>query len=316
MPSSQLQSTPTIEAHPALELNREVLGGARFILAVDSDGCAFDNMDLKHNECFTPTTIRHWELQSVAREARETAAFINLRSRYRGLNRFKALVLLFDLLADRPEVRRRLPELPRIDGLRRWVTHSDRLSRDSLEAAGQADDCPSLGTALAWTDAVNEAVRQTAHGLKPVPGVGECLQAANTQAAVVVVSAADTDTLSREWGQHGLLSHVSAVAGQEAGTKAHSLERLRRFGFPFDSVLMVGDAPGDLEAARVAGTAFFPIIPGAESTSWARLAEEGLPRCFSGNFCGAYAEKLAAQFLAALPEKPAWPTLSESENLG
>ena len=294
-------------------LNAETFTSSSFVLAVDSDGCAFDSMDLKHDECFTPTTIKHWGLQPVAREARETATFINLRSRSRGLNRFEALVMLFDMLADRPEVSRRT-ELPRIDGLRRWTATSQRLSRESLVAATQTDDCPSLRTALAWTDAVNEAVRVTANNPTPVPGAGECLRMASNHASVVIVSAADTETLRREWGKHGLLDHVTAIAGQEAGTKADTLKRLKDFGLKADNILMVGDAPGDLTAAKATNTPFFPIIPSKESASWAHLAEEGLPRFFAGSFCGAFAENLAEQFLSALPEKPSWPSLSAEKN--
>jgi len=314
MPEPQLQpkGTAIVDSHGTL--NAAALAHASFVLAVDSDGCAFDNMNLKHNECFTPTTIRYWGLESVAREARETATFINLRSRHRGLNRFAALVRLFDMLKDRPEVRIRL-KLPCFDGLRRWVATSDQLSRASLQAAMQTDDCPSLRNALAWTDAINKAVRATTHDVAPVPGVGECLQLAAARASIVIVSAADTPTLRREWSQHGLLRNVTAVAGQEAGTKSDTLKRLRSFGFRADAILMVGDAPGDLAAAQAANTAFFPIVPGEESASWARLAGEGLPRFLADDFCGDYEENLAKQFLTALPENPDWKTCSADEKV-
>lgn len=34
-----------------------------FLVCVDSDGCVFDNMELKHKECFCPATVNVWGLQ-------------------------------------------------------------------------------------------------------------------------------------------------------------------------------------------------------------------------------------------------------------
>ena len=37
-----------------------------FLVGIDSDGCAFDTMELKHKECFIPNTINYWGLQGVS----------------------------------------------------------------------------------------------------------------------------------------------------------------------------------------------------------------------------------------------------------
>ena len=39
-------------------------------------------------------------------------------------------------------------------------------------------------------------------------------------------------------------------------------------------MLMVGDAPGDYEAAKKAGAWFYPIIPGMETECWEKLREK------------------------------------------
>ena len=31
----------------------------RFLIAIDSDGCAFDTMEIKQKECFIPNTIKY-----------------------------------------------------------------------------------------------------------------------------------------------------------------------------------------------------------------------------------------------------------------
>ncbi len=48
-----------------------------FFVGIDSDGCAFDTMELKHKQCFIPEFIRHFELEAVADEARAVAEFVS-----------------------------------------------------------------------------------------------------------------------------------------------------------------------------------------------------------------------------------------------
>ena len=75
-----------------------------FLVGIDSDGCVFDTMELKHKECFIPNYINHYDLQGVSKYAREAAEFVNLYSQSRGVNRFPALVEQLDWLRRRPEV--------------------------------------------------------------------------------------------------------------------------------------------------------------------------------------------------------------------
>ena len=50
-----------------------------------------------------------------------------------------------------------------------------------------------------------------------------------------------------EWTRHELNVHVDVMLGQEAGTKAYCIEQMKKFGFDDTHVLMIGDAPGDLD---------------------------------------------------------------------
>lgn len=52
----------------------------QFFIGIDSDGCAFDTMEIKHKECFCPNFIKHWELQPIAKYAREVWELVNLYS--------------------------------------------------------------------------------------------------------------------------------------------------------------------------------------------------------------------------------------------
>lgn len=113
---------------------REFLQSRDFFIGIDSDGCAFDTMEVKHKECFIPNIIKYYGLAAIAKYARETAEFVNLYSKHRGINRFPGLVLTLDLLSERAEVLRRRPHIPALSGLRDWIGRETRLSNPALAA--------------------------------------------------------------------------------------------------------------------------------------------------------------------------------------
>ena len=78
-----------------------------FFVGIDSDGCIFDSMEIKHKECFAPMFIKHWNLQAVSKYAREVWEFVNLYSKSRGCNRFPALISAIKFLGERPETQAR-----------------------------------------------------------------------------------------------------------------------------------------------------------------------------------------------------------------
>jgi phosphoglycolate phosphatase-like HAD superfamily hydrolase len=97
---------------------------------------------------------------------------------------------------------------------------------------------------------------------------------------------------------------VVDICGQEIGTKKEVLAVTRQFA-P-QRALMVGDAPGDYAAAIANQCLFFPILPGAEESSWLELQTEGVERFLSGQFAGQYQQRLLEAFELSLPETPMW----------
>ncbi|MBI1900197.1 MAG: HAD family hydrolase [Planctomycetia bacterium] len=275
-----------------------------FLVGIDSDGCAFDTMELKHKECFIPCTINHYKLQAVSKYAREAAEFVNLYSKDRGANRFPALIKMLKLLRDRAEVRARGVEVRIPAGLEEWIQRETRLGNPALQEAVSKTGDPDLAQALAWSKDVNATIGRVVRGCPPFPFVRECLEKLKGKADLLVVSATPGEALKREWQEHGIAQHVAAICGQETGTKKEILAVAKEYA-P-GKVLMVGDAPGDFQAARANGTLFFPINPGAEEASWQRLYEEGLDRFLSGTFGGEYEKKLIEEFDRRLPEHPSW----------
>ena len=278
-----------------------------FLIAIDSDGCAFDTMEIKHKECFIPNIIKHWSLQPVSKFARAAAEFVNLYSKWRGVNRWPALLMTFDLLNEWDKVQERGFRCPEVPTLRDWVKTETKLGNPALEAWCKQNDDPVMHQALAWSKAVNATVEDiVGNGLPPFPYVRECLQKAQAKADMLVCSQTPTEALVREWQEQDIAKYVFAIAGQEMGSKTQHIGFASEDRYDKSRMLMIGDAPGDMKAARGNGALFFPILPGDEDKSWKRLYEEGLDRFFAGTFAGDYEAELIREFETYLPDLPPW----------
>jgi len=281
-----------------------------FFIGIDSDGCVFDTMELKHKECFAPMFIKHFRLQTASKYAREVWDFVNLYSKSRGVNRFPAVVRTLNLLRERKEVIARKVAVPDTKALEAWITRETRLGNATLQKEVDAGN-RALAPVLAWSLAVNQAVADiVSGGVPPFPFFRESLQKMVQQADVIVVSQTPTEALVREWKEHGIDRFVRAIAGQELGTKAEHIQFAAGGKYPAGKVLMIGDAPGDFNAATSNHALFYPIIPGHEEASWERFFREGLDRFFNGTYAGAYEKGLVKEFDASLPEQPPWASRS------
>jgi phosphoglycolate phosphatase-like HAD superfamily hydrolase len=277
-----------------------------FLIGIDSDGCAFDTMEIKHKECFIPAFINHMHLQPISKYAREACEFVNLYSKWRGANRFPAYLTALDLLKDRPEVKARNAKVPELKGLRDWVKREKKLGNPALKAEVEKTRDPDLEQTLRWSVAVNDAIDGMVHSIPPFPFVRQSLEKLARVADMIVCSATPNQALVKEWTEHNIHGHVAAICGQEVGGKQEILERTSKHGYGPNRVLMIGDAPGDLKAARGAGALFYPINPGHEEASWERFFNEACDRFLSGNYAGAYETQLIAEFDRYLPEQPPW----------
>jgi phosphoglycolate phosphatase-like HAD superfamily hydrolase len=296
-----------VSADPQAPL-RNFQKGHDFFVGIDSDGCVFDTMEVKHKECFIPNIIKFYGLAAVSKFAREAAEFVNLYSKDRGINRFHALVRTFDLLADRPEVARRGFALPSIEAVREWTQRETKLSNPTLKHEVHEKGVADLATTFEWSEAVNRTIEEMVRNVPPFPFVREAITGMRGKADIMVVSATPGEALEREWEEHGLKEHVQLIAGQELGSKKEHLQLAAVGRYAPEKILMVGDAPGDRKAAEANGVLFYPINPGAEDESWQRFFEEGLPRFFSGTYAGEYMRSRIAEFEALLPETPPWKT--------
>lgn len=277
-----------------------------FFLGIDSDGCCFDSMEIKHKECFIPNIIAWWDCQAISKYARQASEFVNLYSKWRGVNRFPALTMTFDLLAEWDAVQARRWRAPEHQALRDWIAAESKLGNPALKKLVAETGDPVLTRTLEWSEAVNKAVNWMVHDLPPFPLVPEVLDTAGARADLIVVSGTPGEALEREWAEHGIDGHVQYICGQEVGSKTQMLAWSAKGKYADDHVLMIGDAPGDLKAAQNNGFLFFPINPGDEAASWQRLHGEALGKFFAGEYAGAYEAALIAEFDRLLPAVPPW----------
>jgi phosphoglycolate phosphatase-like HAD superfamily hydrolase len=277
-----------------------------FFIGIDSDGCAFDTMEIKQKECFCPNFIKYFKMQPVSKYARETWEFVNLYSTTRGCNRFLAVSETLKLMKMRPEIKARNFTVPSAASLIEWTKKETKLGNPTLiKYAAEVND-PFISQTLEWSLKVNEDIEKLVFGIAPFPFVKECLEKMKSRADIMVVSQTPYEALKREWEENKIEHFPRMIAGQEHGTKGEHLKYAAKGKYPDDKVLMIGDANGDLKAAKSSGLLFFPVNPGKEDESWERLYKEGLDRFFAGTYKGAYEEKLIKEFKTYLPEHPHW----------
>lgn len=297
-------------ADAARRNTREDLIGLRprhdSFVGIDSDGCVFDSMGPKQRDHFHPSIIRYWGLEAIARELREVAEFVNMRSVWRGQNRFPALLKCFELLAARPDLTGRGVRLPPTEALRAYVNSGRPLGNPSLAACAEATGDPELRRILAWSLAVNASIAAALAPIPPIPWVRRSLRRIHARSDAIVVSQTPAEALVAEWALHGLTRYVSIIAGQELGTKAEHLRMAAGGKYRDDRILLIGDAPGDCRAAREAGVLFYPVNVGDEAASWRRFHDEAYDRFLAGTYAGDYEAALVAEFHAGLPERPPW----------
>ncbi|MHB9124710.1 MAG: HAD family hydrolase, partial [Armatimonadota bacterium] len=248
----------------------------------------------------------YFGLQPVAKYAREAGEFINLYSKWRGINRFPALLRIFELLEAREEVKKRGATIPDYSPLKKWVETESKLGNPTLEKLVAETGDPFMTKVFEWSKAVNATVEEIVFGVGPFAYVRESFDKIKGKVDAIVVSQTPTEALEREWAEHGVDGYVKVIAGQEMGTKTEHLSYAVEGRYAKDHVLMIGDAPGDRKAAKANGVLFYPINPGDEDASWKRFHDEAFDKFLTGTYAGEYEERLIAEFESRLPERAPW----------
>ncbi len=269
-----------------------------FLVCVDSDGCVMDTMNCKHFHCFGPCMVDEWGLEQWRQEILDRWNVINLFSMTRGINRFKGLAMALG------EIHEKYTPVEGIAYLQHWADTAPALSNDGVILAGERAAQPEakriFAKALSWSRAVNKAIVALPEELKvPYAGAKEGLAAAHCFADVAMVSSANRDAVEEEWGKFGLLEHTDIVLAQDVGSKAACIAAMLKYGYDPQKVLMVGDAPGDCDAAEQNAVNYYPILVNHEKQSWDEAVETAFSKLRDGEYAP-YGEEKKLQFLQNL----------------
>ena len=249
-----------------------------FVVCIDSDGCAMDTMDIKHIRFFGPLAAKFFKIQNQEVYLKEWNR-VNLFSETRGINRFKGLLLSLEFAKEHSEA------IEDFTVFANWCNHTTSLSNQSLEEEITKHNDPVLVKALEWSKAVNHGIETELVGEdKPFEGVKSALEEISKVAQIAIVSSANSEAVNSEWKRHELMPFVSEFFGQERGSKAAAIKEIKSLGFEKEKILMVGDAPGDLDAAKVNEVHFYPILFGKEKESWETLVTKILPEFIDGHY--------------------------------
>ena len=87
------------------------------------------------------------------------------------------------------------------------------------------------------------------------------------------------------------------------GNKAHIISESLKMGYEKKNTIMLGDALGDLEAARKNGVMFFPILVKHEKECWEEFINVAFDKFLNGTYLGEYQDDRIDKFLKNLGGK-------------
>ncbi len=268
---------------------------SKFFVGIDSDGTVFDSMNPKHFDAFIPAAKEIWGFGGHESDFETVWNKVNLYSKTRGVNRFAALDMVLKRFSDRF-----VPE-KYDEHLSLFIGSGHALSEKSLVEFNKEINSPFLYEVIKWSKLSDELFEQCENRKDLFEGIKDIIQAMSQKADIMIVSAAASKGLYSDWNEAGLMDFVSMGAGQDLGGKDKQLA-FACHKYPVGHTILLGDAPGDYEAAQKNNALFFPIIPGSENASWKRFIEEGFDRFLAETYSGEYQDKLITEFLDFLED--------------
>jgi phosphoglycolate phosphatase-like HAD superfamily hydrolase len=281
-------------------------GGTPPTIILDSAGTVLDSMGLRHSLAYFPSFADAFFRGSDRGALEEVWSYVALRSPSRSANRFRLLASALRLARRHPRISARHErEEETAAALDHWIASGspqtaaglDRALRDKSFAA-------ALVPAAIWSLDV-DARLSALPPPRAFDGAAEALRAMAGRARIVVAGEGRSQDTERDWRRAGLLGSALGLGeivfvGEEGGSVMEIAQAAKLYAR--GPVLVVGDSPVELEAARSSGTSFYPIRPGRERESWQKLVKDYFPAFVKGERASAD----SAGFLAIFAVGPAW----------
>lgn len=235
----------------------------KYLLCVDSDGCAMDTMNIKHIRCFGPQFVKAYNITKNTQAVLDRWNEINLYQITRGINRFKGLAQILCEL---------YPKDAGYATFKEWAESAKELSEDAVRKKIDEGGGETFRKALLWSQMTNAAIKMLPDNEKNAfNGVYEALKEAGKTFDIAIVSSANFAAVKEEWNRCKLLELTDCITTQQDGSKAYCISELIKKGYDPANVVMVGDAEGDLKAAEENGVSFYPILVNREEESWNKI---------------------------------------------
>lgn len=262
----------------------------KFFIGIDSDGTAFDSMTIKHTDSFIPAMLKVWDLKGVEKRTAEIEQYINLYSKNRGINRFPGLYMTFQ------QMKKENIFDEDISSLDEFIKSGKGFSTKALEEFINENDSDFLKKVLEWNNLSDKLFAENCKDIQPFKFVKESLEKAKDKAVIGVISSATKEGLVTDWTGGGIAQYASVILGKENGNKKEQLKKEAFGKYENINILMIGDAIGDMEAAKSIDALFYPIIAGEEEKSWERFYNESLDKFLQGEYKGEYEDSLIDYF--------------------
>ncbi len=251
-----------------------------FFVGIDSDGCAFDTMEIKHKECFIPNIIKHWDLQPVSQ----------VRPRGRRVRQPLLQVARHQPLAGAADgrstcwpsgrrSRRATCRLPEVPPLRDWIEARDQAGQPRAEGRGREDRRPGAEAGPAPGARRSTPPSPTwCTACRRSPSSARAWRSWSRKADMIVRLG---HARARRWRASGRSTtsprYARVIAGQEMGTQegAPGAGRQGPLRQP-NHILMIGDAPGDMQGrARPTTPSSSPSTPATRTPVLGALLRRG-----------------------------------------
>lgn len=240
-----------------------------YLVAIDSDGCVFDTMTLKHQQFFYPLLEQELHLEQWHDELSKQWDTINLYGATRGINRFLGVYHLF-----KDKKVKDLPFVKSMDLYNNYIQKNKEITLEALIVLFEETKDTFVHHIIEWSKAVNKAIDQTMPTMEPFEESVETIKELSEIADIAIVSSANEKALKKEWGESGLHNFVSVLTSQNDGSKKEILTTLVNKGYSKNNVLMIGDAEGDRQAAFLNQVDFRLVKACKENQSWIDIRED------------------------------------------
>lgn len=250
------------------------------IICIDSDGTMIDAMNVKHDKCHGQTFIEVFGLQDYANKMHEIWDSINLYEKSRGVNRFIAIIEMFNRIdGEYLDVNKE-----ELDAFKKWVDKGD-LSHKAVVKEYEKHPTALLSKIVEWSYELNQRISKlTPQDKPPFDNGKEALQYALNKVDIAIISSSNMAAIVEEWKAHDLIQYVDVITSQEVGSKNKCIATMLTKGYKNTDILMIGDAYPDVDAAEENNVYYYPILTRHEAESWQEFIDKYFDIFLNGEY--------------------------------